>query len=252
MKAPPFPPDSPSDDQPGRRDPSWARQLTIAQLAPAVVHDIGNALGAVSLRLRVMMQDLAPDEAGQMHLEAVRRAVREGDDALEVLRWLAAPEAHTPGAQSLEQQLSDARARLRNALRISRGPRGAAIDVRGSLAQLPRVVAGPHTLMGVFADVIMYAASGGSPSASIQVSGERTADRISVYLHVVDADWPSGPVPAWPTDARLLALVAEGNRRLNHFGGSMELAPAQQNDPSLRFLLRLRAVALVDEPAVTG
>jgi hypothetical protein len=204
--------------------PSAIRAATLARLAPAIAHDVGNTLGAARLRLQVLARELGAGTPTGAHVEALRRVLDDADAALEPMRSLANDAREGVEATSVAEALAAAVRMTRSAWRVAGPSAPLEVEIADSVAALPRVLVGMRTLTGVLTDLLVAAAFGRAEGSLRRAVGAATlADAVTLTLEGA---------------GDLAAVTADADGHLRRFEGA-----AHRDGSVVRLSLRAAVLA---------
>jgi signal transduction histidine kinase len=159
------------------------RVRAIGELAAGIVHDVSNTLGAIRLRVSVLVRDPTCMAAQGANIAALERIVKEGTDMLQKLQRLGqVDEEKAPEPLDLAEIVGAAIEVAQSGLRHRAMNEGVDIRIENTVPRLPRVLAWRDDLLRVFVNLLINARDAMPLGGCVRVGGRQSGTRIAITV----------------------------------------------------------------------
>lgn len=154
----------------------------MGELALGVAHDVNNILGALQLRLQVLLRDEACQQAQGVNIQALARIVDEGSALVARLQSFARAESAAPGPVDLNECIAGALEIADSGLRLRARDSGVRLSIEKDLGELPPVKGVAQEFRHVFVNLLINARDAMPKGGRIRVAATTTPSSVLVRV----------------------------------------------------------------------
>lgn len=185
------------------------RKQVPGEVALGMAHEIGNLMGALSLRLQILQQNPACRETQGRNLDAMSRILDEAQNLLQRVRALG---KETPTSRSspgepplvnVQRTVAEAIQLAGNGLRLRARRAGVQLRIEQALGRLPDVPGAPADIRRTLVRLLIGAGQSFPKGGTIRVVGRKAADAVILRIEAGRGTQPVRGRASRPPELRL-------------------------------------------------